>query len=102
MVRLYRSIRECKEYYNTILPQDIIWSCPQHLLYVDDMLIVRQDMKKIGNLKKALTKSFAMKDMGSAKQILVMHIVRDRTKSLLCLSQEKYVTTVLQRFNMQM
>ena len=30
-----------------------------------------------------------------------MHIVWDRTKKLLWLSQKKYVTKVLQRFNMQ-
>ena len=37
------------------------------LLYVDDMLIVGQDMKKIVSLKKALGKSFAMKGLGLAK-----------------------------------
>ena len=45
------------------------------LLYVDDMLIVRQDTRNIGNLNKALGKSFSMKDLGQAKQILGMHIV---------------------------
>ena len=55
------------------------------LLYVDDMLIVGQDPKKIGSLKKALSRSFSMKDMGPTKQILGMHIVRDRTKKLLWL-----------------
>ena len=64
------------------------------------MLIVGQDPKKIGSLKKALNKSFRMKDMCLTKQILRMHIVRDRTKKLLWLSQEKYVTKVLERFNM--
>ena len=34
------------------------------LLYVDDMLIFGWDPKKIGSLKKALRKSFTMKDMG--------------------------------------
>mgnify|MGYP000535931251 CR=1 FL=1 len=34
------------------------------LLYVDDMLIVGQDPKKIRSLEKALSKSFTMKDMG--------------------------------------
>ena len=53
------------------------------LLYVDDMLIIGRDPKKIGSLKKALNKSFTMKDMGPAKQILGMHIVRDRMKKLL-------------------
>ena len=49
------------------------------LLYVDDKLVVGQDTKKIASLKKALGKLFAMKDLGPAKQILGMHIVRDRT-----------------------
>ena len=53
------------------------------LLYVDDMLIVRQDTKKIGSLKKALGKSFAMKYVGLAKKILGMHIVREKTKNTL-------------------
>ena len=46
-----------------------------HLLYVDDMLIVRKDKRKIGSLTKALGKLFAMKDLGPSKQILGMHIV---------------------------
>ena len=56
------------------------------LLYVDDMLIVGQDTRKIGSLKKALGKSFTMKDLGLAKQILGMHIVRHRTQKVLWLS----------------
>ena len=70
------------------------------LLYVDDMLIVGQDTRKIGSLKKALGKLFSMKDLGPAKQILGMHIVRNRTKQVLWLSQEKYPTKILVRFNM--
>ena len=65
------------------------------LLYVDDMLIVGRDHTKIRVLKNGLSRSFSMKDMGPAKQILRMHIVRDRTKKLLWPSQEKYVTKVL-------
>ena len=70
------------------------------LLYVDDMLIVGQNLKKIRSLKKALRKSFTMKGMGPMKHILGMHIVRDQMKKLLWLSQEKYVKKVLQRFSM--
>ena len=47
------------------------------LLYVDDMLIVGQDTNKIEKLKKELNKSFAMKDLGPAKQILGMKITKD-------------------------
>ena len=42
-----------------------------------------------------------MKDIGAAKQILGMNIVRDLTKKLLWLSQEKYVTKVLEIFDME-
>jgi transposase InsO family protein len=70
------------------------------LLYVDDMLIVGHDTSKINNLKKELSKSFAMKDLGSAKQILGMNISRDRKNNKIWLSQERYIEKVLKRFNM--
>jgi ATP-binding cassette subfamily B (MDR/TAP) protein 1 len=71
------------------------------LLYVDDMLIVGNNTERIALLKKALGKSFAMKDLGSAKQILGMRISRDRVNKKICLSQEEYIQKVLERFNMQ-
>ena len=65
------------------------------------MLIVGNGTKRIALLKKALSKSFAMKDLGPAKQILGMKISRDRSKKLLWLSQERYIEKVLERFNMK-
>ncbi|CAL1361567.1 unnamed protein product [Linum trigynum] len=70
------------------------------LLYVDDMLIAGQNVSKINDLKKELSKSFAMKDLGPAKQILGVRIVRDRGAKKIWLSQEKYIEKVLQRFHM--
>ncbi|KAJ8767749.1 hypothetical protein K2173_020689 [Erythroxylum novogranatense] len=54
----------------------------------------------ISNLKKQLDKSFVTKDLGSAKQILGMQIIRDRNAKKLWLSQEKYIDKVLQRFKL--
>uniref|UniRef100_A0A2N9HS85 Integrase catalytic domain-containing protein n=1 Tax=Fagus sylvatica TaxID=28930 RepID=A0A2N9HS85_FAGSY len=71
------------------------------LLYVDDMLIVGQDANMVGSLKNELFKSFDMKDLGPARQILGMQILRDRKAKKLWLSQEKYVERVLERFNMK-
>jgi ATP-binding cassette subfamily B (MDR/TAP) protein 1 len=71
------------------------------LLYVDDMPIVGNGTKRIALLEKELSKSFAMKDLGLAKQILGMKISCDRSKKLLWLSQERYIEKVLERFNMQ-
>ncbi|KAE8692217.1 Receptor-like serine/threonine-protein kinase SD1-8 [Hibiscus syriacus] len=47
------------------------------LLYVDGMLVAGSDMQEIINLKQKLSKQFAMKDLGAAKQILGMRIKRD-------------------------
>ena len=70
------------------------------LLYVDDMLIVESSIKEINDLKKQLSKQFAMKDLGAAKQILGMRIIRDKANGTLKLSQSKHVKRVLSRFNM--
>lgn len=70
------------------------------LLYVDDMLIAGASIDEINNLKKQMSEHFAMKDLGAAKQILGMRIVRDRVRGTLRLSQAEYVKKILSRFNM--
>jgi hypothetical protein len=70
------------------------------LLYVDDILIVGKNVSRIVKLKKELSKSFAMKDLGPAKQILEMRIERDISSNKLYLSQERYIEKVLQKFKM--
>jgi hypothetical protein len=70
------------------------------LLYVDDMLITGASMEEINKLKNQLSKQFAMKDLGVAKQILGMRIIRDRANSTLKISQAEYVKKILSRFSM--
>jgi hypothetical protein len=70
------------------------------LLYVDDMLIVGMNSSRIDRLKKQLSQSFAMKDLGPAKQILGIRIHRSREDKKLFISQEQYIEKVLERFNM--
>uniref|UniRef100_A0A3Q7GJI6 Reverse transcriptase Ty1/copia-type domain-containing protein n=1 Tax=Solanum lycopersicum TaxID=4081 RepID=A0A3Q7GJI6_SOLLC len=55
---------------------------------------------RIQKLKQEMSKSFAMKDLGPARQILGMQIVRERKAKKLVLSQEKYIEKVLHRFSM--
>ena len=56
------------------------------LLYVNDMLIVGSSIEEINNLKKQLSKQFAMKDLGAVKQILGMRIIKDKANGTLKLS----------------
>ena len=70
------------------------------LLYVDDMLIAGSSIGEIDKLKHQLSKQFEIKDLGAAKQILGMRIIRDKDKGILKLSQTEYVKKVLSMFNM--
>ena len=70
------------------------------LLYVDDMLIMGSSTEEINNIKKQLSKKFAMKDLGIAKQILGMRITRDRANGTLKISQTEYAMKILINFNM--
>ncbi|GKD84776.1 retrovirus-related pol polyprotein from transposon TNT 1-94 [Tanacetum coccineum] len=64
------------------------------------MLIVGKNIGRIAQLKQDLSKSFAMKDLGPAKQIFGIRIFRDRGAKKLHISQEQYIEKVLRRFNM--
>ena len=44
------------------------------LLYVDDILIVGRNVSRTDKLKKKLSKSFSMKDLGLVKKILGIRI----------------------------
>ena len=69
-------------------------------LYVDDMLVVGSNMQEINVLKRKLANSFAMKDLGAAKQILGMRITRNGKKHKLTLSQSEHIEKVLETFKM--
>eukprot|EP00253_Pinus_taeda_P024085 PITA_24085 len=70
------------------------------VLYVDDMLLVRNEKEIIEDLKTQLSSKFDMKDLVAANYILGMEIKRDRTKRKFWLNQRKHVETILHRFNM--
>lgn len=70
------------------------------LLYVDDILIASGYKSEIFEIRKLLSSEFEMKDLGTAKKILGMGILRDRGRRSLVLSQRLYIEKVIARFNM--
>ena len=70
------------------------------LLYVDDILLAGNCSKVISKVKSEFNKEFEMKDLGAAKKILGIEIMRDREKKVLRMSQEKYVRKLLEKFGM--
>ena len=70
------------------------------VLYVDDILLIGNDIPMLEAVKDSLRKSFSMKDLGEAAYILGIRIYRDRSKRLIGLSQSTYIDKVLKQFNM--
>ncbi|KAK8978738.1 hypothetical protein V6N11_001744 [Hibiscus sabdariffa] len=71
------------------------------ILYVDDILIIVNDIPTLQSVKAWLSSCFSMKDLGKAAYILGVKIDRDRSRRLLGLSQSTYIVKVLKRFNME-
>ena len=65
------------------------------VLYVDDILLIGNDIPTLQEVKQWLGKCFSMKDLGEAETILGIQIYRDRSRRPLGLSQEKYIYKVL-------
>jgi hypothetical protein len=64
------------------------------------MLIAAKEKSEIAKLNTQLNKEFEIKNLGVAKKILGMEIVRDRKSDKLYLNQRGYIEKVLRRFDM--
>src|SRR4051812_24327775 len=71
------------------------------ILYVDDILLIGNDVDLLNSVKEYLNNSFSMKDLGEAAYILGIKIYRDRSRRLISLSQSTYLDKVLKRFGME-
>ena len=70
------------------------------ILYVDDILLIGNDIEFLDSIKGYLNKSFSMKDLGEAAYILGIKIYRDRSRRLIGLSQSTYLDKILKKFKM--
>src|SRR6187200_2481803 len=70
------------------------------ILYVDDILLMGNDIEFLDSVKGYLNKSFSMKDLGEAAFVLGIKIYRDRSRRLIGLSQSTYLDKVLKKFKM--
>ena len=71
------------------------------VLYVDDILLIGNDVGMLSLVKAWLSKNFSTKDLRETTYVLGIRIYRDRLKKLLGLSQSMYIDTIVKRFDMQ-
>ncbi|GJW31919.1 retrotransposon protein, putative, ty1-copia subclass [Tanacetum coccineum] len=71
------------------------------ILYVDDILIMGNNIPRLKEVKDYLGKCFSVKDLGEAAYILGIKIYRDRSLRLIGLNQSAYIDKILKKFSMQ-
>ena len=71
------------------------------LLYVDKILLIKNDVGILSSVKVWLSKQFDMNDLGEASHVFGIKLMRDRQKRMLGLSQASYIDEILTRYNMQ-
>ncbi|GJY83826.1 retrotransposon protein, putative, ty1-copia subclass [Tanacetum coccineum] len=64
------------------------------ILYVDDILIMGNNIPRLKEVKDYLGKCFSMKDLGEAAYILGIKIYRDRSLRLIGLNQSAYIDKI--------
>ena len=69
-------------------------------MYVDDIIPVSNDIDMLNAEKDMLCKHFEMTDQGEIHFLLGMTIKRDRESKTLFINKEKYIESVLDRFDM--
>nr|GEY17655.1 hypothetical protein [Tanacetum cinerariifolium] len=70
------------------------------ILYVDDILIMENNIPMLQSVKSYLGRCFAMKDLDEAAYILGIKIYRDRSRQLIGLCQSAYIEKILKRYCM--
>ena len=68
-------------------------------MYVDDIIVTRNDSTQVHNLIAALGQVFELKDLGPLNYFLGIQITQ--TTHGLTLTQSKYASDVLHRFHME-
>ncbi|GJS06672.1 putative retrotransposon protein [Tanacetum coccineum] len=71
------------------------------ILYVDDILIMGNNIPMLQDVKSYLGRCFAMKDLGEAAYILGIKIYRDRSNRLIGLCQSAYIEKILKKIYME-
>ena len=71
------------------------------VLYVNDILLIGNNVPTLQEVKSWLGKCVPIKDLGEATYILGIRILKDKKRRLIGLSHGTYLDEVLKRFSME-
>ena len=93
IIRLFGFLKNAEEscVYQKVSESMIVFL----ILYIDEILIIGNDIGMMQSVKAFLCKNFSMKDLGEASYILGIKLYRDRDMKLVGLSQSSYIDKIL-------
>eukprot|EP00249_Psilotum_nudum_P036016 c6174_g1_i1 orf=1483-3276(+) len=71
-------------------------------IYVDDILLLSNSQTALATAKDELHSSFSMADMGPLHYCLGIQVLQEPSKGFIRISQESYIQSLLQRFNLSL
>ena len=71
------------------------------ILYVNNILLINNDLRLLSSIKIQLSTQFQMKDLGKVQYILRIKVLRDRKNRKLVSSQATYIDKLLVKYVMQ-
>ena len=71
------------------------------IVYVDDLIMMANNMVMMGELKRKLEAEYDMTDLGELHHCLSIEFKRDRAARTITMSQKHFIEEVLERFGMQ-
>jgi hypothetical protein len=69
-------------------------------LYVDDMVILADDIQVVRDFKAGIAKRWEIKDLGEVKKILGFKITRDRAKRTIKIAQTAYTDEMITEYGL--
>lgn len=70
-------------------------------VYVDDLLLLSNNLEDMTDMKKVLQETFTMTDLGPAQRILNINITRDRENRMILLDQAQYIQKMCSKFRLE-
>ena len=70
------------------------------ILYVDNLLLLGEDLSKINDVKLQLGKLYQMKDLRPASSYLGIQITSDHNRQAIWINQQAYIENELKRFEL--
>lgn len=91
-----RSESDYSIYYRQLYDTKVIIA-----IYVDDIILMSNNLTHLQDLKRSLRDAFTMKDLGEISSYLGIGIKRDRKNRCLTLNQTKYIEDILKKYGIE-